>query len=94
MATNFQSGFLYRAGFTEQELLDLRTQAKEDLIASGPESITSWSVNGNTVNKRPEMTVAEWLEEIQHSLILTDPEVYGDRQQTDMTTAAFPGRFT
>lgn len=93
MATSFQRGFLYRSGFTEQELLDLRTEAKKDLIASGPESITSWSVNGNTVNKRPEMTVAEWLEEIQYSLAMTDPETYGERVQTDVTTAAFPNRF-
>lgn len=93
MATGFTKGFLFRSGFTEAELLDLRTQAKADLISSGPESITSWSDNGTTVSKRPEMTVAEWLEEINYSLTLTDPETYGANVQTDMTTAAFPNRF-
>jgi hypothetical protein len=93
MATGFQKGFLYRTGFTEAELLSLRESAKADLIASGPESITSWSDNGTTVNKRPEMTVAEWLEEIQYSLYLTDPETYGDRIQPDMSVAAFKNRF-
>lgn len=93
MATGFAKGFLYRSGFTEAELLSLRTQAKEDLIASGPESITSWSDNGTTVNKRPEMTVAEWLEEINASLALTDPATYAGLIQTDTTTAAFPQRF-
>jgi len=93
MANGFQRGFLYRTGFTEAELLALRTEAKADLIASGPESITSWSDNGTTVNKRPEMTVAQWLEEIQYSLALTDPETYALTTQTDMTTAAFPNRF-
>jgi len=93
MALQFTRGFLYRADFTEAELLSLRSDVKAQLIASGPESIMSWGDNGTNVSKRPEMTVAEWLDEIVYSLALIDPDTYATKQQTDTTIAAFPNRF-
>ena len=93
MAIQFTRGFLYRADFTEDELLHLRAQVKEQLLTSGPESIMSWSDNGTSVSKRPEMTVAEWLDEISYSLALIDPDKYGQRQPLNYSVAAFPNRF-
>jgi hypothetical protein len=92
MATRL--GFLYRARFAKAELEDMLCQARSAVMESGPESIMSWSDNSTSVSKRPEMTVAEWLDEIVYSLALIDPATYGDRQQADISTPAFPGRFT
>ena len=89
----FTRGFLWRAGFTESELLQMRADVKGKLLTSGPESIMSWSSNGETVSKRPEMSVAEWMEEISYSLALTRPDLYADRIAPDETTAVFPNRF-
>ena len=93
MALQFTRGFLYRADFTEAELLALRADVKAQLIASGPESIMSWGDNGTNVSKRVEMTVAEWMDEISYSLALLDPDTYGTKQRTDVSVAAFPNRF-
>lgn len=93
MALQFTRGFLYRARYDKSELLNLLDEAKSQLLTSGPESILSWSDNGTTVSKRPEMTVAEWLDEIAYSLALIDPENYGDRVESDETIAAFPNRY-
>lgn len=93
MAIQFTKGFLYRARFTQVELESMLEDVKAQLLSGGPESIMSWSDNGTTVSKRPEMTVAEWLDEIVYSLSLLDPDTYGDREQSDVTIAAFPNRF-
>jgi len=53
----------------------------------------SWGSNGESVSKRPEMTVAEWADEIMYSLALTDPEKYGTRLAADVTTAGFDRRY-
>lgn len=69
------------------------TEARAAVMESGPESIMSWSDNSTSVSKRPEMTVADWLDELIYSLARLDPTTYGDRQSADMTTPAFPARF-
>ena len=87
-------GFLYRARFEKLELERMLEKARAQLVENGPESIMSWGDNGTNVTKRPELTVAEWVDEIVYSLALTDPDTYADRTSADVTTAAFPRRFS
>lgn len=93
MANPTARGFLYRARFAQAEMERMLDDAKCKLLTSGPESIMSWSDNGTNISKRPEMTVAEWVDELIYSLTLTDPDTYADRTPPDVTTAAFPRRF-
>ena len=93
MATTYTRGFLYRARFTEAQILAMLADAQAKLLASGPEQIMTWTDNGTTVSKRPDMTVGEWLDEITYSLALVNPDDYGDRESADQTVAAFPNRF-
>ena len=94
MATGYTKGFLYRARFAQSQLENMLSEARQTLIASGPESIVNWSDNATSMGKRIEMTAAEWIDELVYSLAMMDPEKYGDRFSPDMTTPAFPGRFT
>jgi hypothetical protein len=93
MSTGYQKGFLYRARFTQSQIEDMLHRAQDQLIETGPESILSWSDNGTSTSKRPELTVSQWLDEIIYSLALLDPAKYGDREAQDVTQAAFPRRF-
>jgi len=93
MAVTFTRGFLYRLQFAKSDLEAMRDQVRAQLLSSGPESIMSWGSNGESVSKRPEMTVAEWADEIMYSLALTDPEKYGTRLAADVTTAGFDRRY-
>lgn len=94
MATGYTKGFLYRARFAQSQLESMLDDARQTLLASGPESIVNWSDNATSMGKRIEMTAAEWIDELIYSLALLDPGKYGDRFSADMTTPAFPGRFT
>jgi hypothetical protein len=93
MATTFTRGFLYRARFTQAELVQMLECVKSKIMDGGPEQIMTWTDNGTTVSKRQDMTVGEWIDEITYSLALLNPDDFGDREASDMTRAAFPNRF-
>lgn len=64
-------------GFTEAELLAIRTQAKADLTAG--RVLTSWSSGNTTTGKAFAATPLELLRLVRVALSALDPETYGAR---------------
>lgn len=88
----YTKGFLYRARFTQTELESMLSEAKAQLIESGPESIMSWNDNGTNITNRRDLTTGQWVDEIIFSLAMIDP-TYADRELPNSSTAVIHRRY-
>ena len=82
------TGILIDAGCTLQEVLDLRSKAKAEIMAGAVE-VTQWRTGGNSATRFRGISAERMIEECNHALSILDPENHGGDIVPPMTRAVF-----
>jgi hypothetical protein len=74
--------------FTEEELLQMRTAAKEVFLTEGAGQVVNWASTGSSATTRYSFTAEQMLAECQYALRQLDPSKYPS-SSTDRTVVKF-----
>ena len=91
MALPLSNQSLIFFGWNLAELETLLAKFKAQIVAEGPDYVTSASGNGRAASSGQRMTLKEWMYHLREALQELNPEIYGSRIRVARATAAWGG---